>query len=823
FVSPPSGDAIMDFVNELGYTEVIHFMSRMAAQIPSSPDALGYNYNPTKKGRKDKPQIIPYFWFTKLIICHLGRIHNIHQRSKSPFHLAEEDLRLGNLKFVPKGKKDEVFGMPILNELISNNTRNTSYYNAYLEMVAKHKRRIATEKEGKKKPTTTKQPKLKPANEKSSKPSPVPKPKATKEKLAKSSPAKPSKMGNVLKTRKGKKVTRPLPVVEGKGKAIATEEQAAQSLLVLHTPKIRTTTDQFILPMWTPATEERSTGPSAQPQDDTSTNIVHESPSPADAETGADSNKTTSEGDTEILQIDEDQGKDVDNQVNLEEKTTKLDQGQAGSNIGKTPESRPPPEQEFMEEDHAGPDPGVSRVALSGPNPKPTHEEFMDNVYPDVHGSLKLPVNEHVILEEPLSSSGTLSSMKDLNDAYTFGDQFLNDKSTEDELDKLNMDSEVVSMVTVPIHLASSSVSSLSTPIIDLSLPKPVPATTHAPIFTATTSTTTTTFLLLPPLPQQSTSDSDLAARVAALEQKLAAFEQKSKTLDNTTQNLRSRSGSYKSLPKHVALYETLEASMKREKRDEFLLEKDKSRKRRRNNQDPLPPLSDSDPSKKRRHDSDSHRMLTDQVDLVNPKGHQIMPDIRKPLPLRGPLGRRPALSISKLKAAHYLDFGLEELVLSLWIKSERKYDISAAYGISHWWFKRKEFYITRHDAPSDHSKIRSHMRILNVISLKTYVRYGYAFLKEIVHRRADYKEYKISEADFKNLYPNDFEDWVTISAIQFARNVWFIFLLVPGSSGGSPSQPFNLLETCGIIFLLVPGSSGGRGKSLPSGFLVWG
>ncbi|GKG25954.1 hypothetical protein Tco_0399100, partial [Tanacetum coccineum] len=44
----------------------------------------------------------------------------------------------------------------------------------------------------------------------------------------------------------------------------------------------------------------------------------------------------------------------------------------------------------------------------------------------------------------------------------------------------------------------------------------------------------------------------------------------------------------------------------------------------------------------------------------------------------------------------------LEELVLSLWIESEREYDISAI---------------------------------------------------------ADYKEYKISEANFKNLHPNDFED----------------------------------------------------------------
>nr|GEU41625.1 hypothetical protein [Tanacetum cinerariifolium]GEX92296.1 hypothetical protein [Tanacetum cinerariifolium] len=34
-------------------------------------------------------------------------------------------------------------------------------------------------------------------------------------------------------------------------------------------------------------------------------------------------------------------------------------------------------------------------------------------------------------------------------------------------------------------------------------------------------------------------------------------------------------SGSYKSLPEHVALYEALEASMKRENRDEFLAEKD--------------------------------------------------------------------------------------------------------------------------------------------------------------------------------------------------------------------------------------------------------
>ncbi|GJR97232.1 hypothetical protein Tco_0269406 [Tanacetum coccineum] len=119
------------------------------------------------------------------------------------------------------------------------------------------------------------------------------------------------------------------------------------------------------------------------------------------------------------------------------------------------------------------------------------------------------------------------------------------------------------------------------------------------------------------------------------------------------------------------------------------------------------------------------------------------------------------ALIVTELMclAAYYPDFGLEELVPSLWIESEREYDISAAYGILHWWFKRKEFYITRHSAPFDRHAVRYHMKILSVISLKTFSRYSYTFLREIVLCRADYKEYKISEAEFKNLHLNDFED----------------------------------------------------------------
>ncbi|GJS38892.1 retrovirus-related pol polyprotein from transposon TNT 1-94 [Tanacetum coccineum] len=515
FVSPPSGDAIIDFVNKLGYTKEIHFASRMAVNNLYQPwrailsminqcltgktsgfdrprypvlqmlwgiiTSTNVDYaelmweeflqamqtflvdkanlsTQDQKGKKTKPHVIPYCRFTKLIIYHLGRTHNIHQRSASPFHLAEVDHRLGNLKFVPKGEEDKVFGMQIPKELITNNIRNVPYYNAYMEMVAKHDQKNVTEEGGKKKsatkadklkkPATAKQLKPKPVKEKSSKPAPVPKPK-----------------------------------------------------------------------------------------DDASANIVHDSPSPTNAKTSADTDKTNSGGDTEILQIGEEQGKDVDNQVNLEEKTAKLDQGQAGSDPSKTPESRPLPEQVLMEEDQVGPDPGQSHVALAGPNPEPVYDDFVATVYPQVHESLKHTTEEHVQMDNPLSSTGTLSSMKNL-DNFNFSDQFIAEKLLEEESGNGNVDTEVMSMITVPIHQASSSAPPLSTPVIDLSPPKPVSTPT---VFIATTATTTTTLPLPPPLQQQSTTDSELVVRVTVLEKKFSDFEHKSQSLDNTTHNLGSR------------------------------------------------------------------------------------------------------------------------------------------------------------------------------------------------------------------------------------------------------------------------------------------
>nr|GEW71054.1 hypothetical protein [Tanacetum cinerariifolium] len=81
-----------------------------------------------------------------------------------------------------------------------------------------------------------------------------------------------------------------------------------------------------------------------------------------------------------------------------------------------------------------------------------------------------------------------------------------------------------------------------------------------------------------------------------------------------------------------------------------------------------------------------------------------------------GSKGRRPELSISKIKAAYYPDAGLEQMVPDqFWIEEECKYDIAAMYGISYWWFQRQRFYIDRNTSEGDRSAVRRHMRILSV------------------------------------------------------------------------------------------------------------
>ncbi|GKA94271.1 hypothetical protein Tco_0816309 [Tanacetum coccineum] len=90
--------------------------------------------------------VIPSVRFTKLIIFHLQRKHKFHPRPESPLHLPTEEPILGYLKFSAKGTKREVFGMPIPNELITDDIQGADYYDAYLKKVAKHQIYLAGEK-----------------------------------------------------------------------------------------------------------------------------------------------------------------------------------------------------------------------------------------------------------------------------------------------------------------------------------------------------------------------------------------------------------------------------------------------------------------------------------------------------------------------------------------------------------------------------------------------------------------------------------------------------------------------------------------------------
>ncbi|GJY62309.1 hypothetical protein Tco_0462966 [Tanacetum coccineum] len=378
FVSPQSGDAIMDFVNELGYTEVIHFMSRMAVNNMYQPWRL---------------------ILSMINQCLTGKTSG-HDRPRYPVL-----QMLWGIITIPLRRAGKT-------SLTRPQTWNAPYYNMYLEMVAKHDQKVVAEKQGKRITVSAKQPKPKPAIEKSSKLTPAPKLKVTKKKPSKASTAKPPKPKPAKE-----KSTKATPLQKaGKGEGDEYDvKRAIQMSLESFQTQSQAHVGGVAIQEPTPATEKASTRPFAQPQDDISANIVRDSPSPADAETCVESDKTNSGGDTEILQITEKLGEDVDTQVNLEEKTVKLNQDQAGSYPGETHESRPPPEQVFMDEDQAGPKPEKSSVALAGPDLDPMHDEFMANLYPKLKD---LPHKIDEIVRENVKEAVQIALQAPLRDHF---------------------------------------------------------------------------------------------------------------------------------------------------------------------------------------------------------------------------------------------------------------------------------------------------------------------------------------------------------------------------------------------------------------------
>nr|GFA47812.1 hypothetical protein [Tanacetum cinerariifolium] len=185
----------------------------------------------------------------------------------------------------------------------------------------------------------------------------------------------------------------PLPEVQGKGKEKVTDEQVALDLLTLQTLKKKSLADQFIF--------QRSTSiPTESSSHDESSSLYDE--------LGLTESKV--ESDENVPRIDA----GVQEEGQAGPNPGEQDEGQAGPNPGDAAVSQP----QSSPVVHAGPN--LEYIDLEAmdvstqPHPEQMDKGFTATAYPKVHENLKLIVKEHVILEEPASSTRILSSLQHL-------------------------------------------------------------------------------------------------------------------------------------------------------------------------------------------------------------------------------------------------------------------------------------------------------------------------------------------------------------------------------------------------------------------------
>ncbi|GJU89244.1 retrovirus-related pol polyprotein from transposon TNT 1-94 [Tanacetum coccineum] len=523
FSSPLTPNALIKFVNDLGYPKVVRTLSDVVTNDMFQPwRALTTIINLCLTGKTsgfERPRalVLQILWgvinrahidyaermFTKLIIYYLQSKHKFHPRLGSPLHLPNKEPVLGYLKFSAKGTKREVFGMPISNDLITDDIRGEQYYNAYMEKVAKHQRYLAGEEVSdldSLAPKHAKATKPKAANQ--SKPlapkaAPITKPatakaskslqlidevvdegvpdkeplygdeeadtqRAIEESLKEVHGAHRGPLPPVVFREPDSGKFQPLPEVQGKGKEKVRVEQAAQVLLNLQTLKKKSPADQYIF--------QRRTSTQTEPSG-------HDESSSLYAELGLTDSET--ESDEEVLPVIQSGAQD---EGQAGPNPGIQDEGQAGSNPGDAAVSQ----HQSSHVVHAGPnlehmDFEVTDTSIQQ-NPEQIDEEFTTTAYPNVQENLKLPTEDQVRLEEPANSTGTLSSLQHLDNELSFVDQFLVEKSQEDEPEKTNTESDFQSMVTVPIHQDTSFVPLMTTPVIDLTVSQPVSITIQAPL-----------------------------------------------------------------------------------------------------------------------------------------------------------------------------------------------------------------------------------------------------------------------------------------------------------------------------------------------------
>nr|GFA30903.1 histone deacetylase 14 [Tanacetum cinerariifolium] len=450
-----------------------------------------------------------------------------HPRPDSPLHLPNEEPFLGYLKFSAKGTKREFFGMLIPGKLITADIQGEPYYKEYLEKVAKHQRYLVG-----KKGSDPDSPALKLT--KATKKSKVSAPKADLRppviKPASSQPPEPKPTPAKSHEKKHKSVDEGIPKKEPR---FDDEEADVQRTLEESLLSVYDAPQGPLPPMVIREPERTSTLTESSGHDESSSLY---------AEFGLIDSEVESDEDVAGIDVEvQDEGQAGPNPGEQDEGQARLNPGDA---VASQPQSSPVV--------HARPN--LEHMDLEATDvsthlhPEQINEGFTATTYPNVQENLKLTVEVQVILEEPASSTGTLSSLQHLAKDLSFGDLFFNDKPSEADNEKTTTETKAESMVSVIIQQDTSRIPPMTTPIIDLTS-RPNSPNVHRPLqatATETTMTTTTTTHPPPPQPQQSTTDSMLMKRIGELEQIMANLIQDNRHLEESTQKEEKRCDSPK-------------------------------------------------------------------------------------------------------------------------------------------------------------------------------------------------------------------------------------------------------------------------------------
>nr|GEV88848.1 retrovirus-related Pol polyprotein from transposon TNT 1-94 [Tanacetum cinerariifolium] len=425
----------------------------------------------TQGKKKANPIVIPSTRFTKLIIHHLQSKHKFHPRLDSPLHLPYEEYILGYLKFSAKGTKREVFGTPIPNELITIDIQGRDPDSpAPKPAEATKKSKPLAPKPDLRPPVT------KPASSQQPKPKPAPaKSQEKKRKLVpetsnKSSPAKRSKSG--LVTKRGKPTSSLSLVDEFVDEGILEKEPRFDD----EEADIQRAVEESLRSVHdAPRGKGKEKVSDVQVALDLLTLKTPKKLSPVEQyifqrHTHA-STKPSGHAESPSIYVElglTDSDSEFDKKVPPIVKVGAPDEGQAGPNPGV--DAKPQPQSSHVV--HA--EPNLEHIDLEAAdvstqqNPELMDEWFTSTSYPNIQENLKLTVEEQVILEEPASYSGTFSSLQHLAKDLRFCDLFFNDKPSEAENEKKTAKTEAESMVSVIIQQDMCAIRPMTTPIIDL-------------------------------------------------------------------------------------------------------------------------------------------------------------------------------------------------------------------------------------------------------------------------------------------------------------------------------------------------------------------